>query len=249
MDSAAERFRLLSPADYVLWAACVLLDALAVVCSVRSKSFRKYFVLNLYLIAAGALPIVSFAILRRFGFTSHEYFYFYFYSDAMLTTSLYFVLMSLYARVFEELNWSKYVRAGAMLVLGGTALFSYRIVAGSGDRMLTHFVAELSQNLYFVGLVLTYVLWGAVMKLRETRTRIIQFVLSLGVYFSGLAATYALCNIYPSFPLWQYVPPIFGVLLPTAWAYTFSQVSEDARLAVASVAVSRSLANPASEHR
>lgn len=237
---------MLSPADYVLWAASVLMDALALVCAIRSKSFFKYFTLNLYIVTAGVFTIVSYGILKTHGYNSHQYFYFYFYSDVLLSIFLFFVLMGLYTHVFAELGLGKYVRAGAMLILLATAGVSLKIVAASHGKMLTLFVVELSQNLYFVGLVLTYVLWGAVMKLRETRTRLIQFVLSLGVYFSAFAATYALCNLYPRITLWQYMPPILGICLPAAWAYTYSQVGEDARLAVASVAASGPISDPMS---
>ena len=86
-----------------------------------------------------------------------------------------------------------------------------------------------------MGVVLTYLLWGAMMKMRETRTRLIQLVLSLGICVSAFAATYALRNLYPSFPIWQYTPPLLAIGLPVAWAYTFLKVSEDARLATARV--------------
>jgi hypothetical protein len=235
---------LLSPADYVLWAASVILDALAVVCVIKSKSFLKYLTLGLFLLTSAVITIVSFAILATYGYNSHQYYYFYFFSDALVTIFLFFVLMGLYAHVFAELGVGKYVRGGAMLVLVGTAVVSLlKVVSASHGRMLTLFAVELSQNIYFVGLVLTYVLWGAVMKLRETRTRLIQLVLSLGVFFSAFAAFYALTNLYPRNALWQYVPPILGICLPAAWAYTFSQIGEDARLAVASVAASNSMSS------
>jgi len=48
-------------------------------------------------------------------------------------------------------------------------------------------VVELSQNLYFIGVLLTYLLWGAMMKMRENRTRLMQLVLTMGVYFSAFA--------------------------------------------------------------
>ena len=103
---------------------------------------------------------------------------------------------------------------------------------------MSRFVVELSQNLYFVGVVLTYVLWGAMMKLRETRTRLIQLVLSLGIYFSMLAAEYALRNLYPSLTAVKtYLPPVVGCLLPLAWCYAFLKLSEDARLATARLGV------------
>jgi len=79
--------------------------------------------------------------------------------------------------VFDEMKVEKYLRLVAVLLLAGTALFSYAVVQQSSavqqssNRMLTGFFFELSQNLYFVGLVLTYVLWGAILKLRETRTQ------------------------------------------------------------------------------
>ena len=111
----------------------------------------------------------------------------------------------------------QYVRLGAVLLLLGTAGFSFAVVQQYSTRILSHFVLEASQNLYFVGLVLTYVLWGAMLKLRETRTRLIQLVLALGLYFSVFAASYALRNLYTSLDgVWPYLIPISGCLLPLA---------------------------------
>ena len=132
----------------------------------------------------------------------------------------------------------RYVKMGTLLLLAGTALFTWAVVQQSTAKLVTHFVVDLSRNLYFVGVVLTYVLWGAILKLRETRTRLIQLVLSLGIYFSLLAANYAIRNLYPSLssvfiPLVQ----IFGTFLPLAWAYAFWRLPEEARLAPSRLAV------------
>src|SRR5207245_6215964 len=149
-----------------------------------------------------------------------EYAYFYFYSDALLTIGLYFALLNLYSLVFDEMKVEKYLRLGAVLLLGGTAWFSYAVIAQSSHRILSHFAFELSQNLYFVGLVLTYVLWGAILKLRESRTRLIQLVLALGIYFSAFAANYALRNLYPNLqPVWHFVTPLLGCILPATWMF------------------------------
>jgi hypothetical protein len=190
------------------------------------------------MIASFATTVGRYVVLARSGFTSNEYAYFYYYSDAILTICLYFVLMGLYSLVFEELGAATYVRAFSMLLLAGTALFSYGVIHQSENRMVTLYVFEMSQNLYFVGLVLTYVLWGAVLKLRETRARVIQFVLSLGVYFSLYAANYALDNIYPNLDyVWMHLPALISTLLPIAWCYAFLRFSENARLAPARLAV------------
>jgi xanthine/uracil permease len=148
--------------------------------------------------ASFVVSVGRYQVLNHFGLESPEYGYFYFYSDALLTICLYLALITLYVHVFDEMKAEKYLRIAAVALLGGTALFSYGVVQQSSHRMLTHFFFELSQNLYFVGLILTYVLWGAILKLRETRTRLVQLVLSLGVYFSLFAATYALRNMFPS---------------------------------------------------
>jgi hypothetical protein len=76
------------------------------------------------------------------------------------------------------------------------------------------------------------------LKLRETRTRLIQLVLALGLYFSVFAASYALRNLYPSLHnVWPYLTPVSACLLPLAWAYAFWNISEDARLAPSRLAV------------
>jgi hypothetical protein len=184
------------------------------------------------------VTVGQFRVFMHYGRSSLEYRYFYFYSEALLVISLYFALISLYSRVFQELQLERYVRLGAVLLLAGTAWFSYAVVNQSSSRMLTHFVFELSQNLYFVGLVLTYALWGVILKLRETRALLVQLILSLGVYFSAYAASYAISNLRPS--LYSYVSlmlPIMGCLLPLAWAYAIWRVPEDARIAPARLAV------------
>lgn len=211
-----------------------ILEALVVVCAVRRKLFRRYFFLNLYMILCAATSLGRWQILQQEGVKSLSYRYFYFYSDAVLTIVLFFALISLYVYVFEEMKLERYFRIGAVTLLAGTCWFSYAVVSQSSHKMLTYFAFELSQNLYFVGLVLTYVLWAAILKLRETRTLLVQLVLSLGVYFGASAATYSVSNLHPTF--FSYVHnmmPIMGCLLPLSWAYAFWRVSDDDRLSPA----------------
>lgn len=209
-----------------------------VVCALKKGAFRRYFLLNLYMAGLIVSDLGRYKIVSEFGLSSTQYQYFYFYSDAILTIILYFALSTLYSHVFSEMKAERYVKMGTLLLLAGTALFTWAVVEQSTAKLVTHFVVDLSQNLYFVGVVLTYVLWGAILKLRETRTRLIQLVLSLGVYFSLLAANYAIRNLYPSLssvfiPLVQ----IFGTFLPLAWAYAFWRLPEEARLVPSRLAV------------
>jgi hypothetical protein len=182
------------------------------------------------------INLSRFVVFIRYGFASPDYMYFYYYTDALGTIVLYFSVMAFYQLVFEQMSVSRYLRSGSIILLGATALFSYLVVNQHSTQLTTRFVVELSQNLYFVGVVLTYLLWGAVLKLRETRTRIVQLVLALGIYFSGSAGAYALRNLVSGLDLVKFIPPLMGTLLPLAWAYTFLRVPEEARLATARLA-------------
>lgn len=226
------------PFEYILWCIGTFCNATVVVCALKRGLFRRYFLLNTYMACSILVSIERYQTLTHYGFTSPQYLYVYFYSDALLSIFLYLALASLYAHVFSEMEVERYVRLGTILLLGGTALFSYAVVQQSTSRLVTHFVVELSQNLYFVGLVLTYILWGAILKLRETRTQLVQLVLSLGVYFSVFAAVYALGNLYPrANALLGSLVQVFDLILPLAWAYAFWRLPVDARLVPSRLAV------------
>jgi len=218
------------PLMLAIWYVGIVLEIAFVVCSIARKSFFRYLFLNAYFLLGLGSDAGRYFFLSRYGLYSAEYRYAYFYTDALLTLALYVGLISLYSHVFGELQLSKYVRFGAVVLLLGTALFSYGVVAQSEQKLATTFAYALSQNLYFVGLVLTYILWGAVLKLRETRTRLVQFILSLGLYFSAYAACYALGNLSTRYSVVQYLSGTIGCLLPLAWTITMWRYTEESRL-------------------
>ena len=215
------------------------LEVCFLVCSISRGALLRYFFLNLYVILSIFADLIRQYVLHYYGFTSPDYVYVYYYSDLLLTLSLFIAVISLASRVFEELHFARLIRWVAVLLLLGTAGFSYAVIAQSSQRLYTTFAWELSQNLYFVGLVITYILWGALLKLRETRTRLVQMVLALGLYFSAYAGTYALVNLGTKHEvvLVQYLGPILGCFLPVSWMLTILRYNEDSRLAPARLAV------------
>jgi hypothetical protein len=223
----------LSPYDYGFWMLGFLLEVYVVVCTIARKSFLRYLPLNLFMLGMAASEILQYLFAHKYGLTSIQYMYFYYYSDSVMTVFLYFVVMGFYKQVFEEMKVSKHLRTATLFVLAATMLFSYLIVRHNQAHLTSRFVVALGQNLYFVGVALTYLLWVALLKLRETRARLVQLVLALGVEFSALAAIYALRNLFPSLEdsVLKFLIPVVGAWLPLAWAYTFTKVPEDARLA------------------
>jgi hypothetical protein len=228
---------MLGPLDYAIWFAGFALQVYVVVFALLRRSFLKFFSLNLYMSGAAFCAVGSFYILHRFGYTSLEYLYYYYYTEALLTVLLYLAVIGMFILVFDQLRLAQYIRVGAAVLLVATAAFSFLVVQKHVDHLTSRFVIELSQNLYFVGLVLSYVLWIAVLKLRVTSTRLVHLVLSVGVYFSAHTAFYSLRNFGPeAFAHVRWISPWLGLILPLAWAFTFTRIPEDARLAPARVA-------------
>jgi hypothetical protein len=230
---------MLGPFDYVLWFLGLFAEVAVVVCVFRGNSFRRYYSLVFYTLCDVLVTFGQFYYVHSFGFTSPSYAYFYYYSDSLLTLLLFWVIIQFYLQTFEEMGVSKYISWAAAIMIVATAIFSYAVVHQNRAHLTSRFVVELGQNLYFVGVVLTYLLWGAILKLRETRMRLIQLVLALGVFFSADAVAYALRNLFPSLQpnFLRWIPPLMGVWLPVAWAYTMTKVSEDSRLAPARLMV------------
>lgn len=223
----------LGPIDYGLWLASFLLEAYVVVCSLYRKDFFRYIPLNIYMLVVAGVTWGQYHFIHTYGLKSQNYFYYYYYTDTLLCILMYLVIIHFYQQVFAEMKVSRYIRGAAAMLLAATAFFSYMVVHQNKDHLTTRFVVELEQNTNFVVVVLTYLLWGAILKLRETRTRLIQLVLALGVAFSATAGSYALRNLFPEAYLLRWVPPLMGVWLPLAWAYTFTRVPEESRLAPA----------------
>lgn len=223
------------PFDYAIWIVGSALELAVVLCSLSRRSFLRYISLNVYMLATVAVNCATYLSLMRYGFKSPEYHFAYYYTDSLLTILMFFVIIQLYQQVLAQMNASAYIRRVATALLLGTALFSYLIVYRHRDNLSGQFVVAFGQNLYFVGVVLTYILWGAIFKLGETRRRLVNFVLALGIYFSGIAGAYALRNLFPSLEplILRWIPPLAATWLPLAWAYTFLRVPEDVRFTMA----------------
>jgi hypothetical protein len=218
--------------DYFFWVVGFLFEIYIVVFSIFRREFFRYFPVNFYMMCAALVETGAYACIRRFGFASTHYAYYYYYTDSLLTIVMLTVIIQLYLEVFKEMRVSRYVKGAALIVIVAAGLVSYALVHQNMSQLTSRFVLSLTRNLNFVGVVFTYILWGAIVKLRETRARLVQLILALGVFYSGTAVTYALRNLFPATEMrvLRWVPPLLGAWLPLAWAYTFTRVPEDARV-------------------
>lgn len=230
---------MLGPLDYLIWLTGFCLEVALLFCILYRRAFSRYYAIAVYIAGDVVAQCLEYVCISRFGVGSKQFHFYYYYVESLLTILLFFVIIHFYEQVFAELNVGGYIRATALCLLVATALFSYLVVRQHEEHLSGAFVVELGQDLYFVGVVLTYLLWAAILKLRETRTRLIQLVLALGIYFSATAGVYALRNLFPALGtgIFQLLAPAIGTWLPLAWIYTFFRVPEEARLTTAPLAV------------
>jgi hypothetical protein len=228
----------LGPFDYALWIISFVLEIAVVLCSLYRRDFLRYLSLNIYMLGAIAVQCAMYISFTKYGSKSHQYHFAYYYFNSLAAVLMFFVIIQLYQKVFAQMNASAHIRRTATILLVGTSFVSYLIVHQHRTNLTDQFVIQLGQNIYFVGVVLTYVLWAAIMKLGQTRTRLVHFVLALGIYFSGTAGAYALRNLFPSLQplILHWIPPIVGTWLPLAWAYTLIKVPEEAQFTMAHLA-------------
>lgn len=223
---------MLGPLDYLLWLIGFVLEAAVVAGVIFSRSLARYYAVAIYMSCRVVSECAYYLCIVRFGISSPQYRSLYFYTESLLTILLFCVIIQFYQQLFADSDVSSFIRGGAFVLLFVTAIFSYLVVWKHGDHPATQFVVEFGQDLYFVGVVLTYVLWVAILHFRETRARLVHLVLALGLYFSGTAVAYALPNLFPglqAFALQRFLP-LFGILLPLAWGHTFWRVSPGERI-------------------
>lgn len=223
---------MLGPFDYALWLAGFLAEVCLVIRAILRKDFLGYLTLNIFIAAIALNQVIRFVVSGRYGFTSMQYRYCYFYGDALLTACFFVTVISLYAHAFRDTAVARYIRILAFVALGTTAAYSFALVHNNRDLLITHFAVELSQNLYFVGTVLIYILWTIVIRRRHARMRMVLIVTAFGMYCGGQGLTYVLGGFFPHFFLWRYAPPLLGTWLPLSLLYTFVRVPEEARLPV-----------------
>jgi hypothetical protein len=207
---------------------------LAVNC--RHHEAGRYLTLNLYVATCLAGSIWNAIVIHVYGYASYAYAYSYYYVDCITSVFSYFVIAGFYERVCEKLHASWKIRLGGFLILLATAWLSLGIVQSSREHLTTRFVMELSRNLNFMGVLLTYILWGGYLRTRQKSLRMVQLISALGIYYSFLALYYGLRMFFHDWFVTRLIPAVLSTFLPCAWAYAFLTTREDDRAVTVTVA-------------
>ena len=214
--------------DLVIEILSVLLALGIVGVCLRQGIAGRYLILNLYLLTNIAFTLGCYYVRSLYGYRSTEFFYFYYTGDAVPNIVGYLVIASFFDILLRQSTFHNYVRPTLaiffLMIIGISAFF----VIGSVDRLYSRFVLELQQNLYFVGVLLTFLLWMSVSYLAVQNRRFTLLVSGLGIYFAAHAASYALRFLFSGLeaPMTA-VPPLAYTFMVGLWLYTFLWVPEE----------------------
>jgi hypothetical protein len=114
----------------------------------------------MYFAIVGAVNLLRLHVFNTYGFISPEDRYFYYSSDLVLSVLLYFVLASLCREVFPAKSAHLHVRIGSALIAAGVGIFSFAILPTASSRLISWWIFEYSENLYFVGALGALILFG-----------------------------------------------------------------------------------------
>lgn len=198
--------------------------------------FRRLAGLSLYLIGlllADALlrPI----ILYRYGLASSQYAYVYWLSDAFLELTAFVLVCVLFRRACSDKPklWEnvKRVLGFVLILVVGVSLFS---LSSHQDQLLTRFIIEFEQNLYFTCLVLNTLLYILLQQTDSADEELGLLVCGFGIQFAGPAATFALAHLTPGWPLSSTIANSLGQIctmgMLLTWFYAVARVPKTAQV-------------------
>ena len=201
--------------------------AIVAVCLKRA-CFVRYFFLNVYVVISVAFTWGSFYVLYKEGYDSLAYFYFYYTGDAIVTVINYILIGSFFTFMFRHSAFRKYVQLTISFFFVGVVIVSGMFISGNVDRFYSSWMIEFEQNMYFVGVLLTFLLWMTMTYLGAETRRFALLVSGMGVFFAAHAANYAIRFLFPSLSaLTLVVPPLAYNFMVGLWLYTFLRVPEE----------------------
>ena len=214
-----------------------ILEFAVLVLILRTGRWRRWMGVSLYLLLLLSVDAVGRPlVLHKYGVSSTQYEYFYWLSDVVLTLGAFLLVCSLFRRACagQEKIWDMLLPTlGAVfaLVLG----ISLATLHEHYKNLLTIFMTEFQQNLYFACLVLNTLLYILLQRRQSEDEELAMTVCGLGIQFAGPAANFALVYLAQgnaSFQaLYQYLGVFCTIGMLATWGYAVVHVPQPAKVA------------------
>ncbi len=221
---------MLNVVDYVLQVLVYSAAASVLVGGLRRRCLLRYFYLNLYVVAVCGCDVLRWAFLGTYGFSSPQYSYAYYLSDAVLAILAYVLILEFFDILFRNSPLRVTVRLALFFFFLLVAGMSYVFVSHSVSHFYSHLVMEFQQNMYFAMVMLAALLWISLAHLRLGDRQLNVLIAGVGIHASSLASGNALANLLPKelylalVPVMQRLSPLATLTMFSLWSYAFLRV-------------------------
>lgn len=203
-----------------------------VAASFRRGVFSRLFYVNLSVSVMLVCDVLRYIALYHYGFRSVHYFLVFYFTDALLVTTTYLLILSFFDVIFANTPLRLQVRWALLGFICLVGLASYAMISRTMPNFYSRLMIELLQNMYFGAVVLTVLVWISLTHLRVDDRQMALLIGGLGLAFSVQAANYAIHNLISadvrkelSFVLLR-IPQIATILKVGVWAYAVAMVTE-----------------------
>lgn len=232
---------MLAAIDAVFSVTVIALALAVIVISAMRGCVRRYFYLNLYVATMLLVDGARYAVLYRWGYSSDEYFYTFFLTDALLVACIYRLILNFFEVVFRDTPLAGYVRKVLLFFVVIIGLMSYTmisrampLISRAVPHSYMHVVVEFLQNMYFAAVLLAVLLWIALHHLRVHDRQMGFLIAGLGLSLGAQTAACALQNLLSQQtflnwdPLLARLSTLTTVVRLGLWCYALGWISEEA---------------------
>lgn len=194
----------------------------------RGESKRLYGVF-LYVAATLTADGARSYVLHVYGLNSSRYAYCFYLTDFFLVLVAFLLIYSLFQRACQaEGKMWRFVRlflVFVFLLVFGISSFS---LSRNYGQIITRFIVEFEQNLYFTCLVLNTLLFLLMRQVQSVNDELELLVCGIGIQFAGPAAGWALVTLTPgqtySGSLVRFIMPFCALGMLLVWSYAITRI-------------------------
>jgi hypothetical protein len=164
----------------------------------------------------------------RFGLQSHTYSYFYWLSDDVLALAAFLLVCSFFRRACSQKKdlWSS-LRYFLIWVFVLAVIITSLSLHRNYDHLLSRFITEFEENLYFSCLILNTVLYVIMHHMGKPEDELRLLVSGMGLQFAGPAASLAFSFLTPGghpLLLFSYVNQLCSLGMILVWCYAVLRI-------------------------
>ena len=193
------------------------------------NGFRRFPALFAYVAALFGVDAVGREwVLQHYGDGS-AYYYSYWLTDLLLALGVFLLVCTFFRRACQgqEQVWA-FVRPTLRFVLILVTVVSVVSLRANFRNLISYYIYDFTQDLYFVCLVLNTVLYLMLQRFKRGHEPLNLLVCGLGVQLAGQTVGSAFGSLLGSGKILTYLSPLCFLAMMVIWLYAFARIPAEA---------------------